>query len=182
MSQSFSLLSFRLFYTYVSSCKYLQLNVFWNVFILNHLTCRLDSDGFVDHFSLTEMSYFLHVVEMRQSMPIKVKYVLDLKRSCPLPHSLLVCCVWSTLSSNVSGLKAVFAEMRHSAQEQHVAFAEIFNRVAFLQSFIMSETHTFSSLFYNALGFVASFLLTSVRRTAGARWVWTWLASAVLLE
>lgn len=70
---------------------------------------------------------------------------------------------------NVSGLKDVFAEMRHSAQEQQVAFAEIFNRVAFLQSFIMSETHTFSSLFYNALGIGASYLLTSVRRTAGAR-------------
>uniref|UniRef100_A0A672MJ63 Brambleberry n=1 Tax=Sinocyclocheilus grahami TaxID=75366 RepID=A0A672MJ63_SINGR len=75
----------------------------------------------------------------------------------------------STLQDSTQGLRDVFAEMRHSAQEQQVAFAEIFNRVAFLQSFIMSETHTFSSLFYNALGFGASFLLTSVRRTAGAR-------------
>ncbi|XP_056121239.1 uncharacterized protein LOC130099542 isoform X1 [Rhinichthys klamathensis goyatoka] len=75
----------------------------------------------------------------------------------------------STLQDSTQGLKDVFAEMRHSAQEQQVAFAEIFNRVAFLQSFIMSETHTFSSLFYNALGFGASYLLTSVRRTAGAR-------------
>ncbi|XP_693095.5 uncharacterized protein [Danio rerio] len=75
----------------------------------------------------------------------------------------------STLQDSTQGLRDVFAEMKHSAQEQQVAFAEIFNRVAFLQSFIMSETHTFSSLFYNALGFSASFLLTSVRRTAGAR-------------
>ncbi|XP_059360161.1 uncharacterized protein LOC132098063 [Carassius carassius] len=75
----------------------------------------------------------------------------------------------STLQDSTQGLRDVFVEMRHSAQEQQVAFAEIFNRVAFLQSFIMSETHTFSSLFYNALGFGASFLLTSVRRTAGAR-------------
>ncbi|TRY93494.1 hypothetical protein DNTS_011706 [Danionella cerebrum] len=75
----------------------------------------------------------------------------------------------STLQDSTQGLRDVFAEMRNSAQEQQVAFAEIFNRVAFLQSFIMSETHTFSSLFYNALGFGASFLLTSVRRTAGAR-------------
>ncbi|KAF4110293.1 uncharacterized protein LOC131545916 [Onychostoma macrolepis] len=75
----------------------------------------------------------------------------------------------STLQDSTQGLRDVFAEMRHSAQEQQVAFAEIFNRVAFLQSFIMSETHTFSSLFYNSLGFGTSFLLTSVRRTAGAR-------------
>ncbi|XP_051964169.1 uncharacterized protein LOC127630594 [Xyrauchen texanus] len=75
----------------------------------------------------------------------------------------------STLQDSTQGLRDVFAEMRHSAQEQQVAFAEIFNRVAFLQSFIMSETHTFSSLFYNALGFGASFFLTSVQRTAGAR-------------
>ncbi|XP_055024054.2 uncharacterized protein [Misgurnus anguillicaudatus] len=75
----------------------------------------------------------------------------------------------STLQDSTQGLRDVFAEMRHSAQEQQVAFAEIFNRVAFLQSFIMSETHTFSSLFYNALGIVASFFLTSMQRTAGAR-------------
>ncbi|XP_057213528.1 uncharacterized protein LOC130568592 [Triplophysa rosa] len=75
----------------------------------------------------------------------------------------------STLQDSTQGLRDVFAEMRHSAREQQVAFAEIFNRVAFLQSFIMSETHTFSSLFYNALGIVASFFLTSVQRTAGAR-------------
>ncbi|KAA0714365.1 hypothetical protein E1301_Tti019961 [Triplophysa tibetana] len=75
----------------------------------------------------------------------------------------------STLQDSTQGLRDVFSEMRHSAQEQQVAFAEIFNRVAFLQSFIMSETHTFSSLFYNALGIVASFFLTSVQRTAGAR-------------
>ncbi|XP_076857368.1 uncharacterized protein LOC143511673 [Brachyhypopomus gauderio] len=74
-----------------------------------------------------------------------------------------------TLHDSAKGLKDVFAEMRHSVQEQQVAFVEIFNRVAFLQSFIMTESHTLSSLFYNALGFCASFLLTSTRRTCGAR-------------
>ncbi|GAA6086980.1 uncharacterized protein LOC113645520 isoform X1 [Tachysurus ichikawai] len=75
----------------------------------------------------------------------------------------------TTLQHSTKGLRDVFAEMRHSVQEQQVAFAEIFNRVAFLQSFIMSESHTLSSLMYNALGFCASFLLTSTRRTSGAR-------------
>ncbi|KAF7695666.1 uncharacterized protein LOC124399499 isoform X1 [Silurus meridionalis] len=75
----------------------------------------------------------------------------------------------STLQHSTRGLRDVFAEMKHSVQEQQVAFAEIFNRVAFLQSFIVSESHTFSSLLYNALGFCASFLLTATRRTSGAR-------------
>ncbi|XP_066500622.1 uncharacterized protein [Hoplias malabaricus] len=75
----------------------------------------------------------------------------------------------NTLKHSTEGLRDVFAEMKLSVQEQQVAFAEIFNRVAFLQNFIMSESHTLSSLFYNALGFCASFLLTSTRRTSGAR-------------
>uniref|UniRef100_A0A4W4E4I5 Uncharacterized protein n=1 Tax=Electrophorus electricus TaxID=8005 RepID=A0A4W4E4I5_ELEEL len=72
-----------------------------------------------------------------------------------------------TLQDSAKGLRDVFAEMRHSVQEQQIAFVEVFNRVAFLQSFIMAESHTLSSLFYNALGFCASFLLTSTRRTCG---------------
>lgn len=52
-----------------------------------------------------------------------------------------------------------------------MTFTEIFNRVSFLQSFIMSESQTLNSLFYNTLGLGAAFLLTSTRRTAGARWV-----------
>ncbi|MCJ8734686.1 hypothetical protein PDJAM_G00238260 [Pangasius djambal] len=75
----------------------------------------------------------------------------------------------TTLQHSTKGLRDVFAEMKHSVEEQQVAFAEIFNRVAFLQSFIMSESHTLSSLLYNALGLCASFLLTSTRRTSGAR-------------
>uniref|UniRef100_A0A8C7D0R0 Uncharacterized LOC109881858 n=1 Tax=Oncorhynchus kisutch TaxID=8019 RepID=A0A8C7D0R0_ONCKI len=65
----------------------------------------------------------------------------------------------------------VFDEMRLSTQEQQVAFAEIFNRVTFLQSFIMSESHTLTSLLYNSLGFLVSFFLTSTQRTAPARFV-----------
>ncbi|KAJ8017292.1 hypothetical protein DPEC_G00016330 [Dallia pectoralis] len=74
-----------------------------------------------------------------------------------------------TLQHSTQGLRAVFDDMRQSAQEQHVAFSEIFNRVAFLQSFIMSESHTLSSLLYNSLGFLAAFFLTATRRTAPAR-------------
>eukprot|EP00063_Salmo_salar_P028156 XP_014002991.1 PREDICTED: uncharacterized protein LOC106572929 isoform X1 [Salmo salar] len=76
-----------------------------------------------------------------------------------------------TLHHSTQGIRAVFDEMRLSAQEQQVAFSEIFNRVAFLQSFIMSESHTFTSLLYNSLGFLAAFFLTATQRTAPARFV-----------
>ncbi|XP_010899286.1 uncharacterized protein LOC105028325 isoform X2 [Esox lucius] len=75
----------------------------------------------------------------------------------------------NTLHHSTQGIRAVFDDMRHSAQEQQVAFSEIFNRVAFLQSFIMSESHTLSSLLYNSLGFLAAFFLTATCRTAPAR-------------
>ncbi|XP_052340354.1 uncharacterized protein LOC118360650 isoform X3 [Oncorhynchus keta] len=76
-----------------------------------------------------------------------------------------------TLHHSTQGIRAVFDEMRLSTQEQQVAFSEIFNRVTFLQSFIMSESHTLTSLLYNSLGFLVSFFLTSTQRTAPARFV-----------
>ncbi|KAK3565954.1 hypothetical protein QTP86_023264 [Hemibagrus guttatus] len=75
----------------------------------------------------------------------------------------------TTLQHSTNGLRDVFIEMRRSVEQQQMAFGEIFNRVAFLQSFIMSESHTLSSVMYNALGFFASFLLTSSPCTSGAR-------------
>ncbi|KAJ8257776.1 hypothetical protein GJAV_G00189570 [Gymnothorax javanicus] len=74
-----------------------------------------------------------------------------------------------TLHDSTRGVKEVFSQIQDSAREQRLAFSEIFSRVAFLQSFIMSESHTLSSLLYNTLGLCAAFLLTSTRRTAGAR-------------
>ncbi|KAL1020541.1 hypothetical protein UPYG_G00001440 [Umbra pygmaea] len=75
------------------------------------------------------------------------------------------------LHHSTQGLRSVFDEMKHTAQEQQVAFSEIFNRVAFLQSFIMSESHTLTSLLYNSLGFLAAFFLTATQRTAPARFL-----------
>ncbi|KAG9336034.1 hypothetical protein JZ751_003293 [Albula glossodonta] len=67
-----------------------------------------------------------------------------------------------TLLDSTQGVKDVFSELQDSAREQKLAFSEIFSRVAFLQSFIMSESHTLSSLLYNTLGLCAAFLLTLV--------------------
>uniref|UniRef100_A0AAY4EAV2 Protein brambleberry-like n=1 Tax=Denticeps clupeoides TaxID=299321 RepID=A0AAY4EAV2_9TELE len=74
-----------------------------------------------------------------------------------------------TLLTSTQGMRDVFAEMSHSVKEQQIAFAEIFNRVAFLQSFIMSESHTLTCALYNSLAFCAAFFLTSARRTSRAR-------------
>ncbi|KPP70059.1 hypothetical protein Z043_111143 [Scleropages formosus] len=74
-----------------------------------------------------------------------------------------------TLHESTQGVKEVFEEIQESAREQQLAFSEIFSRVAFLQSFVMSESHTLSSLLYNTLGLCAAFLATSTKRTAGAR-------------
>uniref|UniRef100_A0A8C9R120 Protein brambleberry-like n=1 Tax=Scleropages formosus TaxID=113540 RepID=A0A8C9R120_SCLFO len=74
-----------------------------------------------------------------------------------------------TLHESTQGVKEVFEEIQESAREQQLAFSEIFSRVAFLQSFVMSESHTLSSLLYNTLGLCAAFLATSTKRTAGER-------------
>ncbi|XP_063064822.1 uncharacterized protein LOC134457022 [Engraulis encrasicolus] len=75
----------------------------------------------------------------------------------------------TTLLHSTQGMRNIFEEMSSSVHEQQVAFAEIFNRVAFLQSFIMSESHTLSSALYNALAFIVAFLLTSAQRISRAR-------------
>ncbi|XP_062314156.1 uncharacterized protein LOC134018287 isoform X1 [Osmerus eperlanus] len=76
-----------------------------------------------------------------------------------------------TLHHSTQGLREVFAEMKLTAHEQQVAFSEIFNRVTFLQSFILSESHTLNCVLYNSLAFCTAFLLTSTRRTSSARLV-----------
>ncbi|XP_023691657.1 uncharacterized protein [Paramormyrops kingsleyae] len=74
-----------------------------------------------------------------------------------------------TLHDSTQGLKDVFADLQHTAQEQQLAFSEIFGRIAFLQNFVMSESHTLGSLLYNTLGLCIAFLLTATKRTAAAR-------------
>uniref|UniRef100_A0A3B3QP78 Uncharacterized LOC111856156 n=1 Tax=Paramormyrops kingsleyae TaxID=1676925 RepID=A0A3B3QP78_9TELE len=68
-----------------------------------------------------------------------------------------------TLHDSTQGLKDVFADLQHTAQEQQLAFSEIFGRIAFLQNFVMSESHTLGSLLYNTLGLCIAFLLTATK-------------------
>ncbi|XP_067449529.1 uncharacterized protein [Thunnus thynnus] len=76
-----------------------------------------------------------------------------------------------TLKDSTQGLKSVFLELSSASREQQVALSELFNRVSFLQSFLLTEAHSLSSCFYNAAALCASFLLTSTQRSSRARLV-----------
>ena len=68
-----------------------------------------------------------------------------------------------------SGLRSMFSELSSVSREQQVALSELFNRVSFLQSFLLVETHSLSSCLYNGAALCASYLLTSTRRSSRAR-------------
>ncbi|XP_074538102.1 uncharacterized protein LOC141799688 isoform X2 [Halichoeres trimaculatus] len=74
-----------------------------------------------------------------------------------------------TLRDSTQGLRAVFSELSSVSREQQVALSELFNRVSFLQSFLMMEAHSLSSCCYNAAALCASFLITSTQRSSRAR-------------
>ncbi|KAH0628859.1 hypothetical protein JD844_010457 [Phrynosoma platyrhinos] len=70
-----------------------------------------------------------------------------------------------------AGIRQAFQELQDSATEQRVAFAEIFNRVAFLHRFVVGESNAIYSLFFHLLSGAASLVLTSCQRTSGARFI-----------
>ncbi|XP_035016339.2 uncharacterized protein LOC118111659 isoform X2 [Hippoglossus stenolepis] len=76
-----------------------------------------------------------------------------------------------TLQDSTQGLRAVFSELSSVSREQQVALSELFNRVTFLQSFLLMETHSLSSCCYNAAALCTCFLLTSTQRSSRARLV-----------
>uniref|UniRef100_A0A3Q3S4X7 Uncharacterized protein n=1 Tax=Mastacembelus armatus TaxID=205130 RepID=A0A3Q3S4X7_9TELE len=74
-----------------------------------------------------------------------------------------------TLKDSTQGLQAVFSELSSVSREQQVALSELFNRVSFLQSFLLMEAHSLSSCCYNAAALCTAFLLTSTQRSSRAR-------------
>ncbi|KAG2462645.1 GEX1 protein, partial [Polypterus senegalus] len=81
------------------------------------------------------------------------------------------------------GVKRVFEEMKHSANEQQLIFSEIFNRLSYLQSFVVTESNTLYSLLVNLMALGAVFLVTSTTRTSGARlFLFSLVALNVYLE
>ncbi|XP_047442954.1 uncharacterized protein LOC125009243 isoform X2 [Mugil cephalus] len=76
-----------------------------------------------------------------------------------------------TLRDSTEGVRAVFSELSSVSREQQVALSELFNRVSFLQSFLLMEAHSLSSCCYNAAALCTSFLITSTQRSSRARLV-----------
>ncbi|KAL3975024.1 hypothetical protein ACER0C_023650 [Sarotherodon galilaeus] len=76
-----------------------------------------------------------------------------------------------TLRDSTQGLRSVFSELSSASREQQVVLSELFNRVSFLQSFLLMETHSLSSCCYNAAALCTSFLITSTPRSSRARLV-----------
>ncbi|XP_033824737.1 uncharacterized protein LOC117372988 [Periophthalmus magnuspinnatus] len=75
----------------------------------------------------------------------------------------------TTLKDSTQGLRSVFLELSAVSQQQQLALSELFNRVSFLQNFLMMEAHSMSSCLYNAAALGATFLLTTTSRTSRAR-------------
>uniref|UniRef100_A0A3B4ZH26 Protein brambleberry n=1 Tax=Stegastes partitus TaxID=144197 RepID=A0A3B4ZH26_9TELE len=75
----------------------------------------------------------------------------------------------ATLRDSTQGLRSVFLELSSVSQQQQVALSELFNRVSFLQSFLLMEAHSLSSCCYNAAALCCAFLLTCTQRTCRAR-------------
>ncbi|XP_033029709.1 uncharacterized protein LOC117061134 [Lacerta agilis] len=73
------------------------------------------------------------------------------------------------LRDSSQGVRQAFQELQDSAVEQRVAFAEIFNRVAFLHRFVIGESSALYSVFFHLLSGAASLVLTSSQLTARAR-------------
>ncbi|XP_029283120.1 uncharacterized protein LOC115005441 isoform X2 [Cottoperca gobio] len=76
-----------------------------------------------------------------------------------------------TLKDSTQGLRSVFSELNSASREQQVALSELFNRVSFLQTFLLMEAHSLSSCCYNAAALCTAFLLTSTQRSSRARLV-----------
>ncbi|MED6246984.1 hypothetical protein ATANTOWER_027387, partial [Ataeniobius toweri] len=85
----------------------------------------------------------------------------------------IVCCL--SLSPPVrlliSGLQSLFSDLSSVSREQQVALSELFNRISFMQSFLLMEAHSLSSCCYNAAALCTSYLITSTPRSSRARLV-----------
>ncbi|XP_034290002.1 uncharacterized protein LOC117675465 isoform X1 [Pantherophis guttatus] len=86
--------------------------------------------------------------------------------------------LWQTLRDSSQGIHQAFQELQNSAIEQRMAFAEIFNRVAFLHRFVVGESNALYSIFFHLLSGVTALLLTSSQRTARARLILLTLVGA----
>ncbi|KAK5603316.1 hypothetical protein CRENBAI_010262 [Crenichthys baileyi] len=76
-----------------------------------------------------------------------------------------------TLRDSTQGLQSLFSDLSSVSREQQVALSELFNRISFMQSFLLMEAYSLSSCCYNAAALCTSYLITSTPRSSRARLV-----------
>ncbi|KAM6924430.1 uncharacterized protein FYW49_004671 [Xenentodon cancila] len=153
-------------------------NAFTEFFTHTHAICHfLQSEAWQNRaettmFRLTETS--AGVAEELQSTRLMAKDLIEVQRAALEAQKEILSNgeeLRVTLRDSTQGLQSVFSDLSSVSREQQVALSEIFNRVAFLQSFLLMEAHSVSSCCYNAAALCTSFLITSTPRSSRARLV-----------
>ncbi|XP_054878139.1 uncharacterized protein LOC129352952 [Poeciliopsis prolifica] len=67
------------------------------------------------------------------------------------------------------GVQAVFSDLSSASRQQQVALSHLFQRLSFLQGFLLMEAHSLTSCCYNAAALCTSYLITSTPRSSSAR-------------
>ncbi|XP_043989714.1 uncharacterized protein LOC122840935 [Gambusia affinis] len=75
----------------------------------------------------------------------------------------------ATLRDSTQGVQAVFSDLSSVSRQQQVALSQLFQRLSFLQSFLLMEAHSLTSCCYNAAALCTAYLITSTPRSSRAR-------------
>ncbi|XP_056451875.1 uncharacterized protein LOC130386970 isoform X2 [Gadus chalcogrammus] len=122
--------------------------------------------------SLTEAS--ASVAEQLSSTRLLTEDLLEAQSSALLAQDQILLNgqeLQHTIRESSQGVRELFSQVTDSSREQQVVLSELFNRISFLQSFVLLEAHTLSSGLYNAAGLCTAFLLTCTPHTARSRLV-----------
>ncbi|XP_032423460.1 uncharacterized protein LOC116723031 isoform X3 [Xiphophorus hellerii] len=75
----------------------------------------------------------------------------------------------ATLRDSSQGVQAVFSDLSSASRQQQVALSQLFQRLSFLQSFLLMEAHSLTSCCYNAAALCTVYLITSTPCSSRAR-------------
>ncbi|XP_027865789.1 uncharacterized protein LOC114140237 isoform X2 [Xiphophorus couchianus] len=75
----------------------------------------------------------------------------------------------ATLRDSTQGVQAVFSDLSSASRQQQVALSQLFQRLSFLQSFLLMEAHSLTSCCYNAAALCTVYLITSTPCSSRAR-------------
>ncbi|XP_011619200.1 uncharacterized protein [Takifugu rubripes] len=151
-------------------------NTYTEFFTHTHSMCHfLQSEAWRDRAAdtmhrLTESS--AGVAEQLQSTRRMAEELMDVQKSALEAQQEILNNgeeLRATLRESTQGLHSVFSEISSVSKEQQVALSELFNRVSFLQSVLLLESHSLSSCLFNGAALCTSYLLTSTQRSSRAR-------------